>query len=295
MAPPSENKLGESDEGDEITPFSSREVSNLSLPSIGENYEGELAGGRVIEGKIDFDRVRERRQSVDSTSNFSTDSDDDVSYMTTESKGKRRSRKPRSKTKSRSSKRKSSSSGPSYTDVDIDTANRMLEEKDIVVSSLVKQIEELKQQLLEDNKKSDESGDVASEKEDLGEELVKAKRLLAEKEITTETLIEQAKLQQTQINEKKSVIEEQSREIARLKAKLAAGNEGEGGESQQQQNHHNHRRSSRSETEAVIADSKSPKRVKPKVGEGSSEKRDSKNKKKSKRSSKQSSSRKLKT
>ena len=136
------------DEEEVITPFADREMSQISLPSIGEIYEGALDDG-VIEGPIEIRPGR--RASVGSQSNFSVDSDD-VSRMTTDSKKKRRSsRKSRSnKTSSSSkSKRKGSSSGPSYSEVDLENAYRMLEEKDIVVTSLVKQVEELQQQLLE--------------------------------------------------------------------------------------------------------------------------------------------------
>ena len=222
MAHPSE------DSDEEITPHSAnREVSTNSLMSIGENYEGAVDSGheRIIEGKIQL-RSSSRRLSMESASNFSAESDD--SHMTSESKKKRRSsRKPRSsKTSSSKSKRKGSSSGPSYAEVDLDAANRMLEEKDIVVTSLVKQVEELQEQL-RGNKTGGESDDVPSD-QDLAEELARAKRLLAEQEVVTESLIEQAKIRQNQIDEKSSVIEEQKKEIERLKAKLAVASNGEG-------------------------------------------------------------------
>ncbi|KAL3940341.1 MAG: hypothetical protein SGBAC_005112 [Bacillariaceae sp.] len=172
--------------------------SSDSLPSIGEIFDEWDESVDLIEEPIETPSTMEPgpRQENDEVS---------VKSDMTGDTGKRSKQSIKQRTKKNKI-------------TDIETANCMLEEKDIVVASLVSKIERLRKELA-GQRNNDTAGD--------GEriflvELRETRRLIAEKEVISASLEKQIKRQEYEANEKWSIIEKRTLEILRLKEQLAA-------------------------------------------------------------------------
>jgi hypothetical protein len=181
------------------------------LQSIGEMEEDMESGHAIDGGSVDNseESITQRRVSIDST--FSVDSE-----MTFGS-GKKKKKKRKSKLKTKPMRRSSKLSAVTSTS-ELVATQRMLTEKDIVMSSLIAQVENLQRQVSEKKSESSEPRIEA----DLASELEANKRMLAEKEVIASSLVAQIQSLQSQLTENASIIEAQSKEIPNLRSQLEA-------------------------------------------------------------------------
>lgn len=172
--------------------------SSESLPSIGEIFDEWDDSADLIEEPIEIPSTMEPGP---------TQENDEVSVKSdmTGDTGKRWTQSIKKRTKKNEIK-------------DIETAHRMLEEKDIVVASLVSKIERLRKELAgQRNNATDGDGE-----RNFSVELRETKRLIAEKEVISASLEKQIKRQEYEADENWRIVENHTLEILRLKEQLAS-------------------------------------------------------------------------
>lgn len=142
--------------------------------------------------------------------------DSDLSNGSGKKKKKKRKSKLKTGSKRRSSKLTAVTAASATSDMVI--AHRLLTEKEIVMSSLIAQVENLQRQVSEKSKErsgpQNEAGLLA--------ELESTKRKVAEKEIIESSLVAQVQSLQLQLQENNAILEAKSREVPNLQSQLQA-------------------------------------------------------------------------